>query len=701
MDSNARTVMNGGAPAATAVVDRLGVRRENSAQTLSSISLNSSPVDETLPVLYEQSNNDLESLLFEPRPERLAASVAPTKAEYRTRSLKRFIKADSSGGPGTHNSQDSASTTLCCGCFFTNRIETQTRGAASSASRTSTARSSSLSHIGTTTSYVRWSGEDDDEIARRRGSSRPSSPSTCCGRSWWECARAILCAPCLLCIYSAEVCQENNFCCCCCSELDEDECPCVAFGSPSTQRSRTNQAAILHQLEMESRETVLTKACHEGNVHQMADLLQREDPNKPNRSGDTPLIIASSNGRADLVRQLLDAGADPNGRDIQGYTVLMRAAESGSVDVTVELLEAGADATAKVGDGATALYMAARAGRARVVAELLKHLVEQRQFGFMDAVLRSSLRKARRMGLEELSLRLVQAGANLNGQDRAGMTPLMLAAQQGLCDVVAEMLSLGASVSMTSRYDGDTALTLACSHAHHFKKFYQRTVQLLIDAGADVRHQTADFKLTPVAYAVHAGNYAVVSKLLSAGADPDHTDGEGLTPLVRTLGSTDQSQTVSNRARLAAALIAGGADPNLADGHGRTPLHAAVERAHTVPESQILIMLLLQAGADRHRQSHAGRSAVDCDSQHSGHHRVLQSYVPSLKLLSAAAVRAHLMYPVACSIAELPIREPLKVFLAEGFLEGLVTALEAAEFAAQQVADRSSALFGDSALEII
>ena len=543
---------------------------------------------------------------------------------------------------------------------------------------------SASSPFGAGTNYMRWSEEEDhdaDIVCKNAGNG-----------GWRQFIRNLLCWPCLLCLCCSRVC--HGMCSC---DFDEDDCCCLP--AASTRHDAASQAAMLQQIEMESRETVLTKACHGGNVHEVADLLNQEDPNKPNRVGDTPLIIASSHGRADLVRLLLEAGADANGRNVEGYTVLMQAAESGSVDVTHELLVAGADATAKVGDGATALYMAARAGQTRVVDELIAHLVRQRQFSFMDAVLRSSLRKARRMGLVDLSLSLVRSGANVNGQDRYGLTPLMVASQQGLSEVVDEMLSLGASPSMVNRAGGDTALTLACSHAHQFKKHYQLTVKLLIDAGANVRHQTSDYRVTPLAFAVSSGNSHIVEQLLAAGAEPNHMDGEGLTPLIRCLGSMDQSQHVGNRARLAVALLGGGADPNMSDGSGKTPLQAVVSRSAAVAQSEILIMLLLQAGADRHKRNLSGRSAIDIDKPDSSYHHLLASYVPALKLQAAAAVRRVLHHPVSSSITQLPMEESLKDFLRDGFLDGLLPALEAAEFAAQQIADRSSTYLGDIAFD--
>ncbi len=70
----------------------------------------------------------------------------------------------------------------------------------------------------------------------------------------------------------------------------------------------------------------------------------------------TPLIAASENGHAEIVKLLLQKGADPNFQRLpERTTALMLAAENGHADVMKILLEGKADINAINNTGITAL----------------------------------------------------------------------------------------------------------------------------------------------------------------------------------------------------------------------------------------------------------------------------------------------------------------------------------------------------------
>lgn len=91
----------------------------------------------------------------------------------------------------------------------------------------------------------------------------------------------------------------------------------------------------------------------------------------------TPIGMAVSRGRVDLVRRFLAAGANANAGGLPG--VLCRAAMRGNVEITAALLDAGADIDARnhpggcfgILAGATAITWAARLGHEEVVALLV------------------------------------------------------------------------------------------------------------------------------------------------------------------------------------------------------------------------------------------------------------------------------------------------------------------------------------------
>ena len=68
------------------------------------------------------------------------------------------------------------------------------------------------------------------------------------------------------------------------------------------------------------------------------------DPNEKDECGQTPLHNAARDGRAEIVRALLEGGADPNAEDEDGETPLRIAAEEGHTEITQALLDAVANA---------------------------------------------------------------------------------------------------------------------------------------------------------------------------------------------------------------------------------------------------------------------------------------------------------------------------------------------------------------------
>ena len=82
------------------------------------------------------------------------------------------------------------------------------------------------------------------------------------------------------------------------------------------------------------------------------------------------LIQAAEDGRLDLVRNLLQAGASANAKSDGDVTVLMWAAARGHVEVVKVLLESGAEPNARTRKGRTAVDIATQEGHDHVAALL-------------------------------------------------------------------------------------------------------------------------------------------------------------------------------------------------------------------------------------------------------------------------------------------------------------------------------------------
>lgn len=123
---------------------------------------------------------------------------------------------------------------------------------------------------------------------------------------------------------------------------------------------------------MENGDTAFTYAMRSDSKAAAEALLDSGllDVNKPNRFGETPLMLAVFKGDKGIFEKLLSLGADPKGG--ANWTPLHYAATSGLNDFTKRLLELGADPNAQTRAGVTPLIMAARKPSREVVMTLLR-----------------------------------------------------------------------------------------------------------------------------------------------------------------------------------------------------------------------------------------------------------------------------------------------------------------------------------------
>lgn len=183
----------------------------------------------------------------------------------------------------------------------------------------------------------------------------------------------------------------------------------------------------------------------------------------------TPLHCAAAEGRDEVVRILLAAGADKDAVDTKGYTALMNSAES----------------------PATGPYTKPEA-HVRIVRMLL------------------------------------DANANVNLANEEGMTALWKAsAVSGHAEVVRMLLRAGADHGLCAMH-GWSAIGSACSNKLSCDPV--GVVRALLDAGADKDHAD-EAKRTPLHNAASNGMLELVKLLCAAGADKNAVDAFGKKPI--------------------------------------------------------------------------------------------------------------------------------------------------------------------------
>ncbi|XP_048250878.1 serine/threonine-protein phosphatase 6 regulatory ankyrin repeat subunit B-like isoform X2 [Haliotis rufescens] len=326
--------------------------------------------------------------------------------------------------------------------------------------------------------------------------------------------------------------------------------------------------------------TPLMKALKKGwNISPL--LTAGANVNSQNSLGETALHLASHhryehapiNERQRNTEQLIAAGADVNAQDIEGNTPLMTAVKTGR-DIS-PLLTAGADVTSQNGLGKTAL-----------------HLVSEHQHDLYGA---ADINKS-------VTEQLIDAGADVNVQDKDGNTPLIMAVKTGRD--ISPLLKAGADVTSQNEL-GKTALHLVSEHRYCLNVAavtYKSVIEQLIDAGADVNVQDKDGN-TPLMMAAMTGWDRRISPLLKAGADVTSKNKLGKTAL--HLVSKHQHPLFGDSAshKSVTELIAAGADINVQDEDGNTPLMMAAMTGWDISP-------LLTAGADVTTKNGLGETAL-------------------------------------------------------------------------------------------
>lgn len=227
----------------------------------------------------------------------------------------------------------------------------------------------------------------------------------------------------------------------------------------------------------------------------------------------------------DEVEELIRQGADPNAVST-GYrqlTPLQLAIEENNLVTAVILLESGADPNATNGPLLqTPLHVAARLENLNIIRLLLRE------------------------------------GSNPNATNKSHQTPLALAAEYGLLDVVDFLISRDGVDVNVSDNSGRTVLHDASA------KGWVEIVEKLLGKGALVEAEDKE-QQTPIFDACLKGELGVLNVLIAAGAEVNARDTEGRTPIFEA-GARGNVEVVE-------LLVANGASINIEDATGKTLLH--------------------------------------------------------------------------------------------------------------------------------
>jgi type II secretory pathway predicted ATPase ExeA len=140
-----------------------------------------------------------------------------------------------------------------------------------------------------------------------------------------------------------------------------------AFQQPGMLQSIIQSGRDI-DFELPDGKTALMLASEQGNASAVRQLLAAgAAPNARSRNGGTALMYAASIGSNAVVRMLLQSGSAVNSMNVEGRTALMAAAASGHVETVRILLENGANVGTTSIHGRTALNYAQEGGHTAVV----------------------------------------------------------------------------------------------------------------------------------------------------------------------------------------------------------------------------------------------------------------------------------------------------------------------------------------------
>ena len=231
---------------------------------------------------------------------------------------------------------------------------------------------------------------------------------------------------------------------------------------------------------------------------------------------------------------------------------------------------------------------------------------------------------------------LIQSGTPVNGRDKSGETPLVIAAKTDRNDIVRTLLEGGADVNLRNGND-ETPLMHAALNSQI------DNVQTLLDAKADPNAAVSKSGTTPLMkvlesyYGDEDSHQTIVDMLIKAGADVNQKDKDGETVLHKA-ASKDQHAVLKtlidakadvkarnkndatplmvacsfSRVYNIQPLLKAGADVNAVAGRSKTTaMMNAIDSYHGNADThQEIVDMLIKGGADVNQKDHDGNTAL-------------------------------------------------------------------------------------------
>ncbi|KAL4230418.1 B-cell lymphoma 3 protein [Mactra antiquata] len=300
----------------------------------------------------------------------------------------------------------------------------------------------------------------------------------------------------------------------------------------------------------------LTAAIRTGNIERVNTVLQHPDVNVefreviPRQLGNyrephkTPLIVAILEGKREMVKLLLEAGADVNTKDEEQYSALYHAVNNNLIDI-VELLLDYKPTLCTDETYRNPLYIACQHNRIQVMKLILSagYRLDESHSSLLPVAIESMS--------EEIALYLIEMGIPLTSNNKI-KAPLISACQHGYLSIVETCTEAGCDINMTlangvcplqaaiklCNFQWEKVLLYGkCSdnpnqltpEVKHYLRQRQQIVDLLCSKGcrlndalkSRVTFDQKSHKITALANAIRCDNLLCVYVLIKHGAEWD------------------------------------------------------------------------------------------------------------------------------------------------------------------------------------
>ena len=277
----------------------------------------------------------------------------------------------------------------------------------------------------------------------------------------------------------------------------------------------------------------LTTACARGLFDIVSCLLSYSHVDERDRSRRTPLNVASSWGRVEVVKLLLSHKAAVNIKDCSGRFPLISAAEGNQMEVMRLLLEANADVNLSDKNGKTILHESC----------------DKEDLLMFNTIL--------------------QYQPNINCVTKEGNTAFHIACKTARFHFLRPLLKHKCDYKIQNNF-GKTALHVLCE-GNPSKETEECLEEMMSFSDFNDLINTEDDRgSTPLSAACRSGSLKIIEMLTSVGANPNICDIDGRTPILyaSAMGKKD----------IILHLLKHDADPEVRDKSYKTPLSVASDK---------------------------------------------------------------------------------------------------------------------------